>query len=261
MYPSNSKTIMFVSGAFVSHNYWENWILFFENQGYKVVAPPWIHKNDNAENLRIENSSTKIGSITLNNLLSYYEEIIEILPEKPVLIGHSYGGLLVQLLVQKDLAAAGICINSFPPSGYTAFKFSYLKHIFKFSCNLLSLKMTYNLSFRNWQNIFYNATSNEQQLKTYQKYWIPESKKALRGLFSGKAKINFRKKHAPILLISCSDDQMISPKLVYWNYKKYRNVHAITCYKSFDDQNHFTILHPEWEAPAEHILKWLDKIF
>lgn len=119
---------MFITGAFMSHSCWEEWIVFFENKGYKTVAPPWPHKNETAEKLRKTNSS-KIATIRLNDLLDYYTEIIEKLPEKPILIGHSYGGLLTQLLLQKDLGAAGICLHSIPPSNLIRFNFSFYRKI------------------------------------------------------------------------------------------------------------------------------------
>ncbi|PUU67814.1 alpha/beta hydrolase, partial [Flavobacterium sp. WLB] len=173
MYLSNTKTIVFISGAFVSHFYWEEWIVFFENKGYKVVAPPWLHKNDSAENLRKQNPCVKIGSIRLFDLLCYYTEVIEKLPEKPILVGHSYGGLLVQLLVQKNLAEAGICINSFPPKGFTSLKFSFYKIILDFSCDIFSSKKTFILSFENWKNIFFNIASIQEQKAEYDKFIIP----------------------------------------------------------------------------------------
>lgn len=260
MYLSNTKTIVFISGAFVSHFYWEEWLTFFKDKGYKVVAPPWLHKNDSAENLRDQNPCVKIGSICLFDLLCYYTEIIEKLPEKPILVGHSYGGLLVQLLVQKDLADAGICINPFPPKGFTTLKFSFYKIILRFSCAIFSSKKTFILPFENWKNAFFNTPVNEEQKNTYENFIIPESKKALRNLFSKNAKINFRKKHVPLFFISCSEDQIVPPKLVHWNYRKHKNIHSITCYKEFRTRNHFVILQSEWQEVAESITKWIEKV-
>jgi len=260
MYLSNAKTIVFISGAFVSHFYWEEWLAFFKEKGYKVVAPPWLHKNDSVVNLRDQNSCVKIGSISLFDLLCYYTEIIEKLPEKPILVGHSYGGFLVQLLVQKNLAEAGICINPFPPKGFAALKFSFYKTIFRFSNVFFSSKKTFLLPFENWRNTFFNIASIEKQKAVYDKFIIPESKKALRNLFSNKAKINFRKKHVPLFFISCSEDQIISPKLVHWNFRKHRNLHSITCYKEFKNRNHFVILQSEWQEVAESVVKWIEKV-
>ncbi|WP_242412110.1 alpha/beta hydrolase [Flavobacterium sp. Root186] len=260
MYLSNTKTIVFISGAFVSHFYWEEWLSFFENKGYKVVAPPWIHKNDSVKNLRDKSPCVKIGSIRLFDLLCYYTEIIEKLPERPILVGHSYGGLLVQLLVQQDLAEAGICINPFPPKGFTTLKLSFYEIILRFSCVIFSSKKTFLLPFENWKNTFFNTVSSQKQKMEYDKYIILESKRALRNLFSKNAKINFRRKHVPLLFISSSEDQIIPPKLVYRNFKKHKNLYSITCYKEFKNRNHFIILQPKWEETAEFISKWIEKV-
>lgn len=261
MHVSNNQTIMFISGAFVSHHYWEQWIFFFERKGYKVVAPPWLHKNDTAENLREQNLCCKIGSINLSGLLCYYKEIIELLPEKPILIGHSYGGLIVQLLIQQDLGAAGICINSFPPAGFTILKFPFYKNVFDFSWSFFSKRKTFILSFKKWQNFCFNNNSVEEQSSTYKKIVIPESHKVFRDLFLKSTNVNFRRKHAPLFFISFSDDKIISFKLVHWNFKKYRNYHSITCYKEFPHKNHFVITDPNWEETAEYIALWLERVF
>lgn len=259
MYLSNTKTIVLISGAFVSHHYWEEWILFFEDRGYKVVAPPWLHKNDTTPNLRVETPCCKIGSINLKDLLCYYTEIIEILPEKPILIGHSYGGLLVQLLVQQELASAGICINPFPSCGFTAAHFTFYKKILKCS-NLFSSQKTTILSYTSWEKLFCNDTSIAEKQISYERFLIPESKRVLKDLFLNIPAINFRKKHVPLLFISCEEDKIIPSKLVFRNFRKYDNVHSISCYKNIKNQNHLTVIHPEWRITAEHIAKWLYKI-
>ncbi|KFF05701.1 alpha/beta fold hydrolase [Flavobacterium reichenbachii] len=261
MYLSNNQTIVFISGAFMSHHYWEQWIVFFESKGYKAIAPPWLYKNDTAENLREQSLYDKIGSINLSELLSYYKEIIELLPEKPILIGHSYGGLIVQLLIQQDLGAAGICINSFPPAGFTLSKFSFYKTIFSFSCSLFSGQKTFLLSFKNWKHIYFNNNAAETQQYSYEKYLIPESKIIFRDLFFKNTSINFKRRHVPLFFISFSEDKIISPKLVFWNFKKYKNFHSITCYKEFQNKNHFIILDPQWKVTAQYTAQWLEKIF
>lgn len=259
MYLSNTRTIVLISGAFVSHHYWEEWILFFENKGYKVVAPPWLHKNDTTENLRLQNPCSKIGSINLFDLLCYYTEIIEILPEKPILIGHAYGGLIVQLLVQQELASAGICINPFPALGFSAGHFEFYRKIIKVS-SLFSFQKTTILSFENWEKLFFNAVSITERQSAYERFLIPESKRVLRDLLFKNIRINFRQKHVPLFFISCGEDKIINSKLVFQTSLKYDNVHSISCYKNIKNQNHLTVLHPEWKVTAEHIAKWLNKI-
>lgn len=261
MFSTQTKTILFISGPFISHHCWQNWLDYFTDLGYKVAAPPWIYKNDTVENLRNNRTNYKIGSITLTELLCYYKEIIEILSEKPILIGHSYGGLIVQLLVSQDLASAAVCINSFPPSGLSRFNICFYKNILKFCWGAPFSLKTRTLSFNEWQNLFQNGNFSDDQSACYGKYYIPDSKRVFRNLIWQKARINFRKKHVPMLLISCSNDNIVPFKTVYWNFKKYRNVHAITCYKKFDNYNHLIVIDPLWNIAAEDISQWLGKVF
>lgn len=260
MYLSTTKTIVFITGAFVSHSCWEKWIDFFEDQGYKTVAPPWPYKNERAETLRNQHPDSKIALLSLSDLLDYYVEIIEKLPEKPILIGHSYGGLLTQLLVQKDLASTGVCINSVVPKGMFASKFSFYKAIWKPLGFFTSAKKTHLLSFKEWQDLFTNGMTFEEQKVSYEKLVIPESKLVWRAIITKTAKINFRKKHVPLLFLSGSDDALIPTSLNYSNFKRYTNIHSITCYKEFKGRNHFVLGQSNWAEVAGFIAKWLEKI-
>jgi len=259
MHQITTKTIVFISGAFVSHYYWEQWLWYFKSKGYKVVAPPWIHKNDTPGNLRNENSCNKMGSISLSELLCYYTEIIEQLQEKPILIGHSYGGLLVQLLVQQDLAFAGVCISSFPPAGLSFKKLAFYKNILQF-LNIFFSDKSIVLTFKKWQNILYNSALEEEQIIEFDDFIIPESQRALCDLLLKNTRVNFRKKHVPLFFIAGSEDKFVTSKVLYWNYKKYKNFYSITCYKKLAGKDHFLILNPQWNETAESIVKWLDRI-
>jgi len=259
MHQITTKTVVFISGAFVSHYYWEQWLWYFKSKGYKVVAPPWIHKNDTPGNLRNENSCNKMGSISLSELLCYYTEIIEQLQEKPILIGHSYGGLLVQLLVQQDLAFAGVCISSFPPAGLSFKKLAFYKNILQF-LNIFFSDKSIVLTFKKWQNILYNSALEEEQIIEFDDFMIPESQRAFRDLLLKNTRVNFRKKHVPLFFIAGSEDKFVTSKVLYWNYKKYKNFYSITCYKKVAGKDHFLILNPQWNETAESIVKWLDRI-
>lgn len=257
---SNKRTIIFITGAFISHICWKEWIVFFEDKGYKVVAPPWPYKNETAVVLRQAHSESKIAAIRLIFLLDYYTEIIDKLPEKPILIGHSYGGLLTQLLLQKELGSVGICINSIPPGNLMHCNFAFYKLIWSFSCQFSSRNTAYLMSFKKWQQYFTNEMSFEEQKTAYETLLIPESKSILLDIYSKSGKIDFKKKHDPLLFVSGSEDAFTPAALNYLNFKKYKNLHSITCYKEFQDLNHLSIHQKNWETMAEFIANWLQKI-
>jgi alpha-beta hydrolase superfamily lysophospholipase len=235
-------------------------LFFFENKGYKTVAPPWPYKNELTEVLRNEHPDSKIASLRLHTLLDYYTEIIEKLAEKPILIGHSYGGLLTQLLVQKELASAGVCIHSLLPQGVTTTKLSFYKSIWKPLGFFTSAKKTYLMSFKEWQYAFTNGMSFEEQKNSYEKLVIPESKLLLRDTFTKTARIKFKKKHEPLLFLAGSDDTIIPSSLNYTNFKKYKNLHSFTCFKEFEGKNHFVLVQQNWQEPALFISDWLKKV-
>src|ERR1700712_5034889 len=124
-----SKTIIFITGAFVSNSCWDEWRSYFESKGYTTIAPPWPHKDATVAELRSRHphNDKELALLTLKELKDHYISIIKSLPEKPIAIGHSYGGLLTQLMVNMDLVAAGIAIHSVPPKGVFPYEFSFLK--------------------------------------------------------------------------------------------------------------------------------------
>jgi cephalosporin-C deacetylase-like acetyl esterase len=116
------------------------------------------------------------------------------------------------------------------------------------------------MSFKEWQTTFTNGMAFEDQQDSYKKFVIPESKLVLRDVLTKAAYINFKKKHEPLLFLSGSNDIIIPPSLNYSNFKKYTNIHSITCYKEFQDQNHFVLEQNNWSEVAGFIANWLEKI-
>jgi pimeloyl-ACP methyl ester carboxylesterase len=122
-----AKTIVFISGAFLSNSIWDEWRIYFENKGFVTIAPSWPHKDETTAALKRRHPDPAIAGIDIGQLVDYYVQILEQLPEKTILIGHSAGGLVTQLLLQKDLARAGVAIHSFAPAGTVSYKLSLIK--------------------------------------------------------------------------------------------------------------------------------------
>ncbi len=94
-------SIVFITGTFVSNNCWDEWKIYFENEGYKCIAPAWPYKDAAPEELRNRDGNDPIALNTITSLADHFAEIINKFPGKPILVGHSLGGLLVQLLLQR----------------------------------------------------------------------------------------------------------------------------------------------------------------
>jgi pimeloyl-ACP methyl ester carboxylesterase len=198
----NSKTIVFVTGAFVSHLGWDHWKDYFESKGYTILAPAWPHKDGTPQELRNRQpNDTDLAKVRFLDVVDHYADIIRKLPEKPILIGHSLGGLLVQKLLQLDIAAAAIAIHSVPPQGVLSFEWSFIKSLWNPLGLFSSADKTYLMSFKDWQYSFTNDMSLEDQKHAYEISTIPESRRALRDPLSSAGKIDFKKPHPPILIV------------------------------------------------------------
>lgn len=252
------KTVLFITGAFVGNNCWDEWRLYFESKGYKTLAPPWPQKDAPPEELRNRYPAQDIAANRLTSLTEYYATIAAKQPEKPILIGHSIGGLIVQLLLQRGLGVAGVAIHSVPPQGIFTFKFSFLKAGWGPLGFFSSSRNSFLMSFRQWQYAFTNGMSCEDQKQSYYKFVVPESKLIVRDTVTKAAKINWQNPHAPLLLISGSDDHFVPAGLNYSNYKKYKKSNSITAYKEFKGRNHFVLGQQTWEEDANYIITWLN---
>jgi pimeloyl-ACP methyl ester carboxylesterase len=251
------RPVIFITGTFLGNNCWDEWILYFESKGYQCIAPSWPYKEAPPEELRNRQPDPAIASNRLAALTDHFAAIIHTLPEMPVMIGHSLGGLIVQLLVQRGLGTAGVALHSFPPSGTGRFNFSFLKTWWEAIGLFTSSRDSYLMPFEKWNEVMANGMTSEQQKEWYYKYAIPESKLVIRDTFTDMGKINFSNAHAPLLFISGSDDRIIPASLNYDNYKRYKMGNSVTGYRDFKSSNHLVFDQPAWKEEADFILYWL----
>lgn len=254
----NSKTLVFVTGAFVTNLGWEPWQEYFESKGYTTHAPGWPHKEGTAKEARDRRpNDLGLAKLHLIDVVNHYAAFIKDLPEKPIVIGHSLGGLITQILVSRGLAAAAIAVHSVPPLGVIPYEFSFLKAGWRSFGLFTSLDKTYMMSFKTWQYAFTNGMSLEEQQAAYEANTIPESKRAARGGLSLTAKIDFKKPHVPLLFVAGSTDHIIPASLNKRNFKRYKDKKSVTDFKEFEGNNHFVVGLKNWEKTAAYIYEWI----
>ncbi|HTS15799.1 MAG TPA: alpha/beta hydrolase, partial [Candidatus Sulfotelmatobacter sp.] len=112
--------IVFIHGAWVTPRCWEPMVGFFQARGYECLAPAWPGKDRSVEAIRADPSP--LLGLGVGEIAAHYEQIVRGLDEPPILIGHSFGGLIVQLLLDRGLGAAGVALDPAPPSGVWAFE-------------------------------------------------------------------------------------------------------------------------------------------
>jgi pimeloyl-ACP methyl ester carboxylesterase len=255
-----SKTILFVTGAFVTHHCWDDWRAYFESKGYKTIAPAWPFKDGDAPTLRSRQpNDVDLATLTLKEVIDSYADVAKSLPEKPIIIGHSLGGLMTQILVNRDLASKAVAIHPVPPLGVFPYEFSFLKAGWKSLGFFTSVKKTYMMSFKDWQYAFVNGQPLEEQRAAYEKLTVPESKTVARGGLSGAAKVDWDKPHSPLLITSGSWDTIIPAHLNARNFKRYKKNGSVLEYKEFAGRNHNVLGQPGWQGDADYILDWIQK--
>lgn len=262
MSPNSPKNIVFVTGAFVTNGCWDEWRTYFESKGYNTVAPPWPYKDDTANELRKRQpNDTALAALTLSEVIDSYAAVVKSYHNKPIVIGHSLGGLMTQIIVNRGLAAAGVAIHPVPPLGVFPYEFSFLKGGWKSLGLFTSLKKTYLMSLGDWQYAFVNGMPLSVQKSSYEQFTIPESKTVARGGLSKAAKVDFDKAHSPLLITSGSEDTIIPAHLNIRNFKRYPQNGSVVEYKEFAGRNHFVLGQDTWKEDADYIINWLDKQF
>ncbi|MCJ7797835.1 MAG: alpha/beta hydrolase [Thermoleophilia bacterium] len=250
------KTIVFVHGMYMNPLCWEQWVEYYQAKGYTCVAPAWPGRDHPVDALRKRHPDAQLGALTLGNVIEKFTDTIKALGEKPILIGHSMGGLVVQLLLQKDLAAAGVAIDSAPPRGVFTTKWSFIKsnwpHINPFVSQSAPIEMT----FERFQYTFVNTFPLVEQEVAYERYVVPESRRVPRESLT--ARVDFKKPHSPLLLIAGSADNIIPASLNKSNHAKYKKSPSVADFKEFAARTHFIIGQKGWEEVADFVFAWLN---
>jgi pimeloyl-ACP methyl ester carboxylesterase len=180
--------------------------------------------------------------------------------EKPALIGHSMGGLVVQLLLQRDLAAAGVAIDPAPPMGVFTTSFSFLKANFPVINPLVPVTQPDMMSFERFQFAFVNTLPQTEQRAVYDRYVVPESRGVPTQSLTSVAKVDFSKPHPPLLITAGERDHIVPASLNRTNYNKYKASSSLTEFKQFAGRDHFGMGEKGWEEIADYSLAWLDKV-
>ena len=249
-------TIVLVHGNFVTKRSWDGWVARYEAKGYRCLAIEYPLRDEPVEVLRKKHPDPATGRLTLEEVLEHHLKIIQALPEKPIVIGHSFGGFLTQLLVQRDVAAAAVAIDSVPPAGVPPIQLSALRSLLPVFNPLKPRTEPYLMSFREFQYAFVHTLPLDEQRRAYDKEVVPESRVLASGALSALGRVDFRRDRAPLLFIAGEVDHIMPARLNRTNFERYRESPAITEFKEFPGRTHYIIAEPGWEEVADFALEW-----
>jgi len=255
-----SNTIVFIHGMYMTPLCWERWVDYFQAKGYRCLAPAWPGHDKAVDVLRKNHPDPQLGRLTLTGVLENVAGIVRGLDEKPIIVGHSMGGLIVQLLRQRDLAASSVAIDSAPPLGVLTTKWSFLKsnwpHINPFAQRSEPIAMT----FERFQYVFVNGFPLEEQRAAFERFVVPESRRVPAESLTSVAHVDFRKNGTPLLFIAGSADHIIPASLNKSNHTRYHRSDSKVDFKEFPGRTHFIIGQKKWEEVAEWVRKWIEEI-
>jgi pimeloyl-ACP methyl ester carboxylesterase len=166
-------TIVLVHGFWVTPRSWEKWIERFEGKGYRVLAPAYPGFEVEVETLREDPSP--IEALTVPAIIEHIGGIIEGLQNPPIIMGHSAGGLLTQILLDHGYGAAGIAIDSVPAEGIRVVPVSQIRSLFPFLKNPANRHKAVGFTPEQFHYGFANTLSREESDEVYERYHIPAS--------------------------------------------------------------------------------------
>ncbi len=254
----HSKTIVFVHGMFVTPTCWKKWQEYFEARGYRTLAPAWPEHDPPASAQRARHPNPALAKLELADLVEHYRQIVRALPEKPILVGHSMGGLIVQLLLQEDLAVAGVAIDSAPPKGVISLAWSFLKSNWPAINPFASKNEPIALDEAAFHYAFTNTLDEARSRAAYAAEVVPESRRVGKGPTGAAAKIDFAHPRPPLLLVAGEKDHIIPATLNQKNFARYEGP-SVTELKTFAGRDHWIIASDGWQEVADYVRGWIEK--
>ncbi|MGB3947177.1 MAG: alpha/beta hydrolase [Bacteroidia bacterium] len=255
---AQTKTVVFIHGLFQNPNAWTEWKQYFEAQGYTCYTPAYPYHEGDPVELR-KNQNPALAKLTFAQVIDSLIVFIDKLPEKPILVGHSMGGLAVQKLISLNKGVAGVCIDAAPPKGIFSFKWSFLKanlptvsHLKGNSICLPSVKW--------FHYAFCNTMTLEQTEIEYNKFVVPESRNIPRSSTKQDGYIDFKKPHHPLLFIAGEEDNIIPAALNKKNFDAYKDINSKKEFKQFADRTHYICGQKNWQEVADYILVWIKRL-
>jgi non-heme chloroperoxidase len=259
---ASSKTIVFIHGLWIHTSSWQPWMDFFNEKGYKTINPGW--PGDSLSVAECRTNPQQIANRGVEEIVKSYAKIISTLPEPPIVIGHSFGGLIAQILLCRGLASGCIAIDPAPMKGVWQLPFSAIKAAFHVIRNPFNLKKAESLTYEQFRYGFANAVSEMEAKELYNRWTIPAPCRPLFqaaiATFAGtQTKVKTQNTTRGPLLITGGEKDNQAPAIIgQASIKKY-NTTAISDFKLFEGRGHSIIVDNGWKEIAEYSMNWMNK--
>jgi pimeloyl-ACP methyl ester carboxylesterase len=265
MTSNSAETVVLIHGLWMTPLAWEDWVARYSARGIRVLTPgyPGV-AGGTAGVAALRQDPSPLAGLGVREVMDHLVEVVEELPYPPILIGHSFGGTFVQLLLDAGYGRAGVSVDGAAVKGVKALPLSEIRATFPVLKNPTNLHRAVPITPEQFHYAFTNTLTDEESQVAYDRYSVPVP---ARILFQGglanvshdaATTYNFANDdRAPLLFISGGEDHILPPAVQHENYmKNAKHSTAITAYKLFPGRDHFTCGAAGWEQVADFALNW-----
>jgi non-heme chloroperoxidase len=258
------QPVVFIHGLWLLPSSWDHWAKLFEAAGFTALTPGWP---DDPETVAAANADPSVfAKKGIGDVADHYATVIRGLDVKPAIIGHSFGGLLAQILAGRGLSVATVAVDAAPFQGVLPLPFSALKSAWPVLGNPANRNRAVPLTFEQFRYAFANAVSEAEASQLYDDYAVPA---AGRPLFQDatanfdpwtEAKVDTKNPdRGPLLLISGEKDHTVPWAIVNASYKKQKRNEGVTEIVEMKNRGHALTIDSGWREVAETALAFIQR--
>jgi pimeloyl-ACP methyl ester carboxylesterase len=258
---ASAPPIVLIHGLWLTPRSWEGWKERFEGRGHEVHAPAWPRMEGDVEDVRRDPSP--LDGLGVTEIADHYAGIVSGLAQPPILMGHSFGGLITELLLDRGLGACGVAISPAPVKGILRLPLAQLRAAFPVLGNPANRKRTVELTPKQFRYAFTNTMSDDEAKAAYDRYEVPGPGRPLFQAAFANFNPNAPNKvdshndaRPPLLVIGNGADHTVPASVSKAAAHRLGKSKAVVEYKEYDDRPHFTCGAPGWEEVADYALDW-----
>jgi non-heme chloroperoxidase len=256
---STSTPVVFVHGLWLLPSSWERWAAFFEEAGYVALTPGWPDDPETVEEAKAH--PEVFAGKGIGEIADHHEAIIRRLVRKPVIVGHSFGGLLTEILAGRGLAAASVAISPAPFRGVLPLPISALRSASVALRNPANWNRAVPLTYEQFRYSFANTVDEDEAKELYLGYSVPGPGEPLFQAASAnfnpwsEAKVDTKNpKRGPMLIISADRDHTVPWAIANASYKKQSKNEGVTEIVKIKGRGHALTIDNGWREVAETAL-------